>query len=590
MEFPRVGANVSAFIATLATLVVLAGDISPASAAAQNASAASDLNAPMLVGDPAMRPDGYRLTGTQARRIAAADPKIVVELRRHPGAIAYEYTKGSGRWQVSWFSPGPRPAELAQVYVDDARGRVTEAWTGFQVAWMMARGYPGAFGRRAAAWYVWLPLCVMFALPFLGLGTSGSRSSVSSGRFRGSAGRWRPSLLHLDLGVLLGFSISLAFFNHGQIGLSVPLAYPFLLYLLIRMLLLAFGRGRPSEQLRLVVPPAWLAVAIVFLVAFRVGLNIADSNVIDVGYAGVIGANKLVHGKPIYGNWPQDNAHGDTYGPVNYLAYVPFRAALGWSGSWDELPAAHAAAIVFDLLTLIGLYFLGRMVRGPTTGIVLAYAWAAYPFTLYALNSNSDDSLVALLVVLALLLVHSPPARGVAVGLAGLTKFAPLALAPLLMRGVDPPPSRRAMAAYALGLVTASVLVMVPVLAVGNLDAFWRDTISYQAGRSSPFSIWGLWGGLGLEQHLVQGGAAALALLGALVPRRRDIGQLAALGAAVLIALQLGISHWFYLYIPWFFPLVMLALLYTPATATETGSERDQSSEFVRPPLSAALS
>ena len=36
--------------------------------------------------------------------------------------------------------------------------------------------------------------------------------------------------------------------------------------------------------------------------------------------------------------------------------------------------------------------------------------------------------------------------------------------------------------------------------------------------------------------------------------------EVAALGAAVLIALQLGISHWFYLYIPWFFPLVLIAL------------------------------
>ena len=29
----------------------------------------------------------------------------------------------------------------------------------------------------------------------------------------------------------------------------------------------------------------------------------------------------------------------------------------------------------------------------------------------------------------------------------------------------------------------------------------------------------------------------------------------------MLIALQLGVTHWFYLYIVWFFPLVMVALL-----------------------------
>ena len=36
---------------------------------------------------------------------------------------------------------------------------------------------------------------------------------------------------------------------------------------------------------------------------------------------------------------------------------------------------------------------------------------------------------------------------------------------------------------------------------------------------------------------------------------------MAALGAAVLIALQLAASHWFYLYIVWFVPLVLVALL-----------------------------
>ena len=505
----------------------------------------TDPGAPVLVEDPLHPPAGYRLSGAEVRRIAARDPKIRAELRRHPLARPYEYTKGPGRWQVSWFSAGPKAKELAQVYVEDASGTVTETWTGFQVAWTMARGYPGAFGRKVTAWYVWLPMCLLFALPFLSL----------------RRGRRRPSLLHLDLAVLLAFSVSLAFFNHAQIGLSVPLAYPCLLYLLIRMLLLAAGRGRPRQPLALLVPASWLAIAVIFLVGFRVGLNVADSNVIDVGYAGVIGADELLHGHHLYGGWPRDNLNGDTYGPVNYLAYVPFRAVLGWSGSWDSLPAGHGAAVAFDLLTLIGLFFLGRLTRGPTAGIVLAYAWASYPFTLYALSSNSNDSLVAMLVVLALLLVRWAPARGAAAALAGLTKFAPLALVPLLLRGTGAPPRRRASLGFGLGFAAAGVAAMLPVLLGDNLHAFWRDTISYQAGRGSPFSVWGLWGGLGLEQHLVQGSAAALALAAGWLPRRRGITEVAAMGAAVLIAVQLGISHWFYLYIPWFFPLAMLALV-----------------------------
>jgi hypothetical protein len=512
----------------------------------------ADPNTPVLVTSQTVPPKGYRLTAGQVERIAAAALTIKAELRRHPNAIPYEYTKGPGQWQVSWFSSGKHQVELAQVYIDDATGAVTQVWTGFQVAWSMARGYPGAFGRRVNAWYVWVPLCVLFMVPFIPWRKNRLRADGRRGR------AW--SLLHVDLLALVGLSISLALFNHGTIGLSTPLLYPFMLYLLVRMLALGFGRGRPREPLRLGVPVAWMAIGVVFLVGFRVGLNVVNSNVIDVGYAGVIGADKLIHDKPLYGNWPKDNANGDTYGPVAYYAYVPFRWIFGWSGTWDDLPAAHAAAIVFDLLTLLGLFWLGRRVRGPTLGIILAYAWAAYPFTLWTLSSNTNDALVSLLVVVALLVITSAPARGVAGALAGLTKFAPLALAPLFLRGVDPPPNRRAVVRYVLAYALTIVVVMLPVLLDDNLSAFWHDTIAYQAGRTSPFSIWGLWGGLGVEQHLVQGAVAALAVGVMFIPRRRGVVEVAALAAAILIALQLSAGYWLYSYIVWFFAPLVVAL------------------------------
>ena len=51
-----------------------------------------------------------------------------------------------------------------------------------------------------------------------------------------------------------------------------------------------------------------------------------------------------------------------------------------------------------------------------------------------------------------------------------------------------------------------------------------------------------------------------LAIVVAFVPRRRTLPQIAALAAAVLIALQLSVDHWFYLYIPWFFGPLAIAL------------------------------
>ena len=224
----------------------------------------------------------------------------------------------------------------------------------------MARGYPGAFGRKVNSPLVWITLTLLFIVPFVD--------------------PRRPlRMRHLDLAVLMAFGISVAFFNDANIDVSVPLAYPLMLYLLGRMLWIGLRRGRRRDPLRLLVPASWLVVGLLFLVGFRIGLNVADSNVIDVGYAGVIGADRLADGDKLWGAFPKDNEHGDTYGPVTYAAYVPFEQVLPWSGRWDDLPAAHAAAITFDLLCLGLLFLIGRRMRGPTLGLALAYAWAAEP-------------------------------------------------------------------------------------------------------------------------------------------------------------------------------------------------------------------
>jgi hypothetical protein len=533
-------------VRTLARPAALAGVLvlTLAPAAAGQSSATKPAVGNTVVDPPTLTepPPDHRLTGLRVLRIADRLANVREVRVHHPGSTRRAFLKGASQWQVSYYD-GPKK-EIAQVLIDDATGRVREAWTGFQVPWTMARGYPGAFGRKAAALYVWLPLLVLFVVPF-----------VDPRR------PWR--LRHLDLVVLVGLSVSLAFFSHGKIGLSVPLAYPVLGYLLVRMLLLGLRgpRGPDAEPLRLLVPASWLTIGVIFLVGFRVGLNATNSNVIDVGYSGVIGGHRILHGERLYAPFPRDDPRGDTYGPVAYLAYVPGVALLGFSGRWDDLPAAHVTAVLFDLLTLAALYALGRRIRGPTLGVALAWAWAAYPFTLFVSNSNANDSLVALLVVLALLVAGSAPARGGAVALAGLTKLAPLALAPLFLRGAGAAERSRGREAllYLLGFAAAAVLALVPALGEDPGRLLDR-TAGFQGTRGSPFSIWGLYGWTS-AQRVVQVLAVILALALLVVPRRRTVVQLAALAAAVLLALQLGVTHWFYLYVVWFFPLVMLAVL-----------------------------
>src|ERR671931_675187 len=249
---------------------------------------------------------------TQARAIAIfeADDKVADWLARYPRkrlstSATYEPDSSKcglgaqgGCWDVS--VSDTRAGEIAKGKVDDVRGAVTEAWTGPQVAWTMARGGKGAFGgTRINSLRYWLPFCFVFLL--------------------GLADLRRPlSLRNLDLLVLLSFSVSLWYFNRGDILTSVPLAYP--------------------------PPVCLLAAATVFVAGFRIGLNVSSSNVIDVGYSGVIGAQRIANGQVPYGNFPVEeslkacgpaaadgeirervqtngrcesaNPQGDTYGPI----------------------------------------------------------------------------------------------------------------------------------------------------------------------------------------------------------------------------------------------------------------------------------
>jgi hypothetical protein len=469
--------------------------------------------------------------------------------------------------------------EIATGTVDDYTGYVTQAFAGPQVAWGMARGSPGAFGgTRLNSTPVWLGLCGLFLLGLVD---------------------WRRpvSLRTLDLLVLLSFSVSLWYFNRGNIFASVPLAYPPLLWLLARSVWIGRRDRAPRGT---TVWPVWLLVGVVIFVAgFRIGLNVRSSSVIDVGYSGVIGANRISDGQSPYGNFPVEEGRpacgpadangeirnhiqtngrcegalpqGDTYGPVSYEAYLPAYWLFGWSGKWDTLPAAHATSIAWDLICLLGLVFVGRRFGGNRLAAMLAFAWVTWPFTAYTLNANTNDVIMPALLVWGFYFVTSPVARGAFVALSGWTKFASLLVVPL-WSGYPEALRPRSLVRFAIGFVVVTVAAFfVLFLEPSPLHAahvFYDRTIKSQVDRTSPFSLWD-WGqyhakglpALKQVQHVLEG----LLVLGSLAlvwwPRRRSPVQFAALTAAVLIGFEICLTHWFYLYLPWFFPFVAFALL-----------------------------
>ncbi len=267
-------------------LVVFALTAGPARAAVYDGY--DPANEPPFGGEPVLprhqpaslhgAPHGFHLDGEQATRIANATSTVRDERASHPAMRPTAYTRDSTIWQVSYYDRG---TEVAQVLIADRTGEVLEAWTGHQIDTKLARGYEDAVGGNVSEAYIWIPMCLLFFVPFFD--------------------RKRPfRLLHLDLLVLLGFGVSQFFFNKGDIDASVPLVYPVLGYLFARMLWVGV---RPCEDPGPLIPAGrvrWLVIGAVALAAFHVALNVIDGKVIDIGLAGVVGADRIGHGQALY--------------------------------------------------------------------------------------------------------------------------------------------------------------------------------------------------------------------------------------------------------------------------------------------------
>ncbi len=526
------------------------------------------------------------LSEAQVIDTARKQQPVIDELADHPDAQPSASLGSDSVWTVSFYDGS---SEIARVTIDDMGGNVKEVLVGPQVAWQMARGYKGAFGRIINEAYVWLPLCLLFLLPFFDL-------------------RRPLRIFNLDLLMLLSFTVSHYFFNQGEIFRSVPLSYPPLAYLFLRLLWTAVRRvprrrspqppvvaetdsrtfaamsaaGRPRRgdggdddldtdaagHVHLNFPPLVLAIGLAALIIFRITINIADSNVVDVGYSGVIGAHRIIENQTPYGHMASDDQNGDTYGPLNYLLYVPFERTLQWSGKWDDLPAAHAAAIFFDLVTIAGMFMAGRSLArsrraGNRLGLALAYAWAAFPYTTFVLNCNVNDTIQAAFLVWGFVFIRRGLISGLLLGLGMQIKFFPAMLGPLWASFPNAFRNWKRRALFVLGLVAGAAVVMpVVFMGDGSLHTFLQHSIEWQWGRQSPFSLWGQYPDrLARVQHVGQYVLASLAVLAYFLPWKKNRIQLAAASAALVIGFQILQTHWFYLYIPWFFPLAMIALM-----------------------------
>ncbi len=479
----------------------------------------------------------------EAMKIASANQRVQEEVSQY-GTYVTDAEYKNGEWIVHyWVEEGKKQTEVAQVGIDAESWGTNYVFTGDQVGWQLARGDSGAYGKEANYWWVWGPMALIFALAF-----------VRTDKLY--------SMRNLDVLAMLGFLISHGFFRQGISYEAVLLWYPPLIYLLVRTLLMGFGIGTRVERTSSF--PTWLLLAAAMLASgLIIGLNLY-SRVIDVGYAGVVGADRIIDGTIPYGNMPSDVGTGDTYGPLNYLLYVPSVLMFGFSGNWDFLPAAHAVTIFAFVVGALAMLIAGWRLSGLRLGAAMFLAWAVFPYTLYTTNNNANDIIVAAAAAIGLAAATSPLARGLTVTAGFALKLYPILLVPLWFFHDDV--RRGPMLKFILGgvavVVTTFWVLFLDGDPLGSIKLFYNKTIAFQGTRDTPWTIFTQVPQLAFLKEPLLAAVVLLAFVVAVFPSgKRTVRQLAALSAAIVIAFQLTTNYWFYTYIIWFEPFIFLALL-----------------------------
>lgn len=569
-----------------------------------------------------------RLTSRLAQQVAYSDKRVQRQAKEWGGTsrMSFDSTlnKDNNVWEVN--ARDQQRVIRIRIDVSDRVGGVTGIWTGHQIAWEMARGDRYAFGNKINKPWAWWPLWGAFLLIMV-LGV----------RPRG----WDAA----DVVALVALAASHEAFLRGRLDWSVPLAIPPLVWMGARMTYRFISGVPPSTEAwsgpdsSVAEPPVadgpdvgsagsegadldsadldsadldsadldsadldaqpparpqrprpprfmlptWLIVLVAVLaIGMRWGVAAWGSNIIDVGYAGVAGASRMLDGKSPYGNMPKDNPHGDTYGPINYAAYVPAVIALG-DGElrWGQaMPAARALSIFSDALCIIGLAVLGWRWMGRRAGALLVAGWVTFPFTAWALASHVNDLLMTAALIWAMVFIRSAVGRGALIAVAASIKFIPILVLPIVAHvGAARRIRQSILVGVGVGLVVAVDVALIAVFP-GGLARFVEATFGFQLDRESPFSPWGLYE-LRSPQLMAQGALLMALVLALFRPPMRDARQVAAGVAAALIGAQLVLQHWFYLYIPWFVPFVLLVLI---ARSELRAAPLPQASMYAHPP------
>jgi Glycosyltransferase family 87 len=421
---------------------------------------------------------------------------------------------------------------------------------------------------------------------------------------------WRR-LRNLDVAAALSLLVSVLLFQHRYMDPSVIAAVPGLVYLLVRCAGKALGARRetaPSTPLLAAMTPGldparrvrWLRALLVVLALVFVMVGVSSFDAVDVIYAVMEGATKIVHGVLPYGHMPPGIIHGDTYPILSYLLYTPLALVAPVNDLWGSVDGGLAVAAVAAMVAAWAVFRItagtrpragaSRPAEVEEAGLRAALTWLAFPPLLIVVSTGTTDVVLAAMLLVAILLWRRPVACSGMLAFAGWFKLAPFALLTVCMA---PLRGRRLMGAIAATAAVSLPLIGV-LVALGGISgpADMVHAVGYQFSRGAQQSFWGALGSAAL-QPLAQSAVLGLIAAAMVKLRRepdlaRDRARMAALSAAILIGLQLTAEYWAFLYLVWILPLAVLSLLADSRSAPQPADARSAISRGPEPAAALA--
>jgi hypothetical protein len=350
-------------------------------------------------------------------------------------------------------------------------------------------------------------------------------------------------------------------------------------------------------------PTRALAAVAVILVACDVIAGIVREPD-DAGFFVNLGAQRLrERGAMPYGDPLLTGTPGAAYGPLLYVAHVPFQVllaphpvndvspdlpTLGEQSTYRTPPqlATKFCTVAFHLCGIVALFFAGRKLSGDRAAwaIVALYAGSASVLGIggdeYFISGMTYVSHIApaAVTLVAFAFLSRPLAAGLLLAAGAGTGFYPAFMAPAWLGYYWN--RERDRWQFLIGFISGMLAIGIPVLLlsrpaggrglIGTIlwDTFGHHTDPQGYGRS-PFGFWGQQEGLrGWLMHPLVGESGFttpvfLAFLGLVVAgfwlsRRRTPQQLALMTAAIAIAASIIKIHSTGTYVEWGYPFLLL--------------------------------